>query len=50
MKNKSYILEVNSEVSFNNEDFELKDKEKAYEHLIDLFQTDILLLKDKKNK
>ena len=46
----NFYLEVNSEVSFNNEDFELKDKEKAYEHLIDLFQTDILLLEDKKNK
>ena len=46
----NFYLEVYSQVSFNNEDFELKDKEKAYEHLIDLFQTDILLLKDKKNK
>ena len=45
-----FYLHVNSEVSFKNEDFELKDKEKAYEHLIDLFQTDILLLEGEKNK
>ena len=45
-----FYLHVNSEVSFKNEDFELKDKEKAYEHLIDLFQADILLLKDEKDK
>jgi len=46
----NFYLEVYSQVSFNNEDFELKDKEKAYEHLIDLFQTDILLLEGEKNK
>ena len=42
-----------SELNLSNESdgiIELKDKEKAYEHLIDLFQADILLLKDEKNK
>ncbi len=40
----NFCFKVHSEVSFKSEDLELKDKEKAYEYLNDLFQKDMLLL------
>ena len=40
----NFYIKVSSDKDYGDKQFELKDKEKSYEYLNDLFQRDILLL------